>query len=103
MSEWYLCVSVSLFLLLAPARMVMCDMLTGSLERIINSGWFPWLLWRLGVTRFIVWKRKRSYLVTTQVGRDGQVERVGTGIDLSDQLKTKILSWLQNDGSRSYL
>ena len=47
----------------------MCDMVTGSLDRIINSGQFPWLLWRLGVTRYVIWKQKASYLVTTQVGR----------------------------------
>ena len=46
----------------------MCDMVTGSLDRIINSGRFPLLLWRLGVTRYIIWKQKASYLVTTQVG-----------------------------------
>ena len=54
-------------IILAPVRMVMCDMVTGSLDRIINSGLFPWLLWRLGATRYIIWKQKASYLVTTQV------------------------------------
>ena len=51
----------------APARLVMCDMLQGSIERIITSNWLLRLLDRLQISRLVIQRRQQSYLVTTQV------------------------------------
>lgn len=51
----------------APARLVMCDMLQGSIERIITSNWLLRLLDRLRISRLVIQRRQQSYLVTTQV------------------------------------
>lgn len=45
----------------------MCDMLQGSVERIISSNWLLQLLEKLRVSRLVIQKRQQSYLVTTQV------------------------------------
>ncbi len=51
----------------APARLVMFDVLQGSVERIIASNSFLTLLERLGLSKMIVHSRHESYTVTTQV------------------------------------
>lgn len=58
---------ISILLYSAPARLVMCDMLQGSVERIISSNWLLQLLEKLRVSRLAIQKRQQSYLVTTQV------------------------------------
>lgn len=58
---------ISILLYSAPARLVMCDMLQGSVERIISSNWLLQLLEKLRVSRLVIQKRQQSYLVTTQV------------------------------------
>ena len=52
---------------LAPARYIMCDMLQGSVERIIYSNPLLRALQRLKLVRYIVWKRQTSYSVQIQV------------------------------------
>jgi len=60
----------------APARLVMCDMLIGSVERIIQSNLFLRLLKRVRVTELIVHKRQISYTVVTPTGHSEQFEQV---------------------------
>ena len=45
----------------------MCDMLNGSVERIVRSNWLLGLLDRLRVLRLVLKQRQRSYDVVTQV------------------------------------
>ena len=50
-----------------PTRLVMCDMLEGSVERIVRSNWLLGLLERLRVLPMILQRRQQSYTVVTQV------------------------------------
>ena len=50
-----------------PARLVVCDMMVGSVERIIGSSWLLGVLDRLRVLSLVVQRRQLSYNVTTQV------------------------------------
>ncbi len=54
----------------APARLVMCDMLVGSVERIVQSNVLLRLLQRVRIVGMVVQKRQLSYTVVTQVWRD---------------------------------
>ena len=56
----------------APARLVICDMVQGSVEKIIRSFWLFGLLERLRVLQMIVKRRQISYNVMMQV-RETQV------------------------------
>lgn len=56
---------VSLFTV--PASLVVCDMVVGSVERIIKSSWLLRLLERLRVLSLVVHRRQLSYNVVTQV------------------------------------
>ncbi len=53
----------------APARLVMCDMLVGSVERIVQSNVLLRLLQRVRIVGMVVQKRQLSYTVVTQVQR----------------------------------
>ena len=50
-----------------PARLVVCDMALGSVERIIRSSWLLGVLERLRVLALVVQRRQLSYNITTQV------------------------------------
>ena len=50
-----------------PARLVVCDMMVGSVERIIGSSWLLGVLDQLRVLSLVVQRRQLSYNVTTQV------------------------------------
>ena len=51
----------------APANLLMCDLLEGSLERVINSSQALQLLGRMGLVSYLVPHRQSSYTVVTQV------------------------------------
>ncbi len=55
----------------APARLVMCDMLVGSVERIVQSNVLLRLLQRVRIVGMVVQKRQLSYTVVTQVYMEG--------------------------------
>ena len=52
---------------IAPSSFVMCDMLSGSVERIVSSSWLLLFLERVGILKWIVQRRQKSYHVHTQV------------------------------------
>ncbi|XP_064383534.1 uncharacterized protein LOC135332129 isoform X2 [Halichondria panicea] len=60
----------------APARLVMCDMLVGSVERIVQSNVLLRLLQRVRIVGMVVQKRQLSYTVVTQTGHSEQFEQV---------------------------
>ena len=45
----------------------MCDMLSGSVERIVSSSWLLLFLERVRILKWIVQRRQKSYHVHTQV------------------------------------
>lgn len=59
-----------------PARLVMCDMLEGSVERIINSNRILQVLKRLHIISLIVSSQQQSYAVMTPEGVTEQFEQV---------------------------
>ena len=61
----YLLVSTAWYTV--PARLVVCDMMVGSVERIIGSSWLLGVLDQLRVLSLVVQRRQLSYNVTTQV------------------------------------
>ena len=63
----YVCVCVCVCVCAAPANLVMCDMLVGSVDRIVGSNWLLWILDRMKLMRLIIRWRQPSYLVVTQV------------------------------------
>ena len=56
-----------------PASLVVCDMVVGSVERIIRSSWLLRLLERLRVRSLVVQRRQLSYNVVTQVTYNSQI------------------------------
>ncbi|KAL5493303.1 hypothetical protein EMCRGX_G014460 [Ephydatia muelleri] len=64
----------------APAKLVMCDMLVGSVDRIVGSNWLLWILDRTKLMRLIIRWRQPSYLVVTQSGETEQFEQVVLGV-----------------------
>ena len=64
----------------APANLVMCDMLVGSVDRIVGSNWLLWILDRMKLMRLIIRWRQPSYLVVTQSGETEQFEQVVLGV-----------------------
>ena len=67
---WYIHVfnvCVCVYMCAVPARLVVCDMVVGSVERIINSSWLLRSLDWLRVLALVVQRRQLSYKVTTQV------------------------------------
>ena len=62
-----LTVLVLLSVCTVPARLVVCDMVVGSVEHIIKSSWLLRLLERLRVLSLVVQRRQLSYNVVTQV------------------------------------
>ena len=62
-----LCLLASAAWYTVPARLVICDMMVGSVERIIGSSWLLGVLDRLRVLSLVVQRRQLSYNVTTQV------------------------------------
>ena len=61
------CMCVCVCVSTAPAKLVMCDMLVGSVERIVESSRLLWLLDRTKLMRLVIRWRQPSYLVITQV------------------------------------
>ncbi|XP_065897600.1 uncharacterized protein [Dysidea avara] len=60
----------------APSSFVMCDMLNGSVERIIQSSRLLLFLQRIGVLNWVIQRRQKSYFVHTQGGDSEQFEQV---------------------------
>lgn len=60
----------------APTRLVMCDMLVGSVERIIHSNSLLRFLQWIKILQYVVWKRQQSYSVQMQTGSTEQFEQV---------------------------
>ena len=52
---------------IAPSSFIMCDMLNGSVERIVSSSWLLSFLERVRILKWIVQRRQKSYHVHTQV------------------------------------
>ena len=52
---------------IAPSRLIVCDMLVGSVERMIDSNPLLRFLQWIGVLRHVIWRRQDSYSVEMQV------------------------------------
>ena len=58
---------VVLFVWIAPSSFIMCDMLSGSVERIVSSSRLLLFLERVRILNWIIQRRQKSYNVHTQV------------------------------------
>ena len=55
---------------------MICDVMEGSLERIVGSTWLFAMLDRLGIRSWFVGFRRRSYQIITQSGEEEQFEKI---------------------------
>lgn len=54
-------------IMLAPARLIMCDMLQRSVEHIISSNSLLQFLQWARILQYVIWRRQQSYSVEMQV------------------------------------
>ena len=60
--------------IIAPSSFIMCDMLSGSVERIVSSSWLLLFLERVRILKWIVRRRQKSYHIHTQVSPTISIE-----------------------------
>ena len=60
--------------IIAPSSFIMCDMLSGSVERIVSSSWLLLFLERVRILKWIVQRRQKSYHIHTQVSPTINIE-----------------------------
>ena len=58
---------IVLLVCIVPSSFIMCDMLNGSVERIVSSSRLLLFLERVRILNWIIQRRQKSYHVHTQV------------------------------------